>query len=92
MTRELMKQKFHEALYYSDNNRISLSIVGCEKLLVWFEEAWETVSNKESDEFNSADKMYQRLYGILGYLLDMGLIDYEQDSRLLDLALEVCEY
>lgn len=91
MTREQMKQKFHEALYYSDNNRISLSIVGCEKLLVWFEEAWEVVSNKESDE-NSAGKMYQRLYGILGYLLDMRLIDYEQDSRLLDLALEVCGY
>ena len=86
MTKEELHERFHDALYYSENNAINLSIVGCEKLLELFQDALEMLEN----EPENARNMWHRLDAVIGFLLDMKMIDWPQDVNLCDLANEVC--
>ena len=91
MTKEELKVRFDKCLAYSDNNEIRLSVVGCEVLLRWFKAALslkneKVYAGKKSDQHI----MFNRLDGILDYLLDMKQIDFEQSQRLMALAVELC--
>lgn len=92
MTKSEMSKRFYEALYPEDDEDTSpnMSDTEVKKLLLWFEETWEVVDHGE-EAFDSTDNMYQRLYGILGYLLDTGKIFYVQDEMLLELVSELCD-
>ena len=91
MTKEELKARFDECLAYSDNNEIRLSIVGCEVLLRWFREALYLKNEKlYAGKKNDMYIMYHRLYGIIGYLADMNQIDFEQNEKLTELAVELC--
>lgn len=86
MDKSELIERFNSCIYYGPGCCDNLSGMAYGKLFELFQNALEMLENEPENAWN----MWHRLDAVIGFLLDMKMIDWTQDVNLCDLANEVC--